>query len=57
MKHIMKWGTWGTIYLLFALDYFIVSKPEKKAETCMFWIALVAFLIWKELIISKKEDK
>jgi hypothetical protein len=52
---IKKYGTWAIIYLLFALDYFIASKPENKTTTCVFWIALVVFQIWHEIL--KRSDK
>lgn len=55
MAMIKKYGLLAILYLLFALDYFIVSKPENRTTTCVFFICLVLFCIWYDLI--KKIDK
>lgn len=52
---IKKYRIWAIIYVLFALDFFIASKPENKTTTCVFWLTLVVFQIWYEII--KRSDK
>lgn len=46
---------WLLIYIGFAVDFFILSKPGMaRIETCLFWIAIAIFNIWFELILRKK---
>ena len=48
---------WPLMYLLFAIDYFIVSPEDKKIQTCCFWMALVVFLIWLEIILMNNRNE
>lgn len=50
MEQIKKWGIWATFYILFVLDYYVLSNSEDKVQTCVFWVAIMAFMIWLELI-------
>lgn len=55
MDMLKKYGKLTLIKLFFIFDYFIFSKPESKVDTCIFWVTIVIFQIWREMI--EKRDK
>jgi hypothetical protein len=55
MDMLKKYGKLILIKLLFIFDYFIFSKPENRIDTCIFWVTIVIFQIWREMI--EKRDK
>lgn len=46
MKKVMGYLPWVFIYCLFMVDYFVLKNKQDSS----FWIALVVFLIWFEIV-------
>jgi len=42
------------LFIMFALDYFVFSKPDAQVETCCFWAVIVLFRILT--VQTSKED-
>jgi hypothetical protein len=50
MRQIKPYLTLVIFYAIFIFDYFIITKPENKLESCGFWATVVLFKIWYEII-------
>ena len=56
MRQIKPYLTLVIFYAIFIFDYFIITKPENKLDSCAFWATVVLFKIWYEIINNNNKN-